>query len=1304
MKTTNIFYRALCLVLMALCCVMASGQDLPGYKHPQGFLEDRNISVDHSTGIFRYRVPLYTLTSGDFKLPVSLTYTGRGVQPGMPYGKLGQNWTLDTGVMVTRTVRGGIPDEDIPYGFLNREDEDIPLASDATRVNTHERDGECDIFTAVFGTRSVNFILRKSNGDICAEPLEHTDVKIECERSGASYISGWVITDSDGTRYICRRTEWVSNLTLQDEVSFNGLANRRYVSSWYPTRIEPVNGEAVEFFYKGDENGHPQEEDRHVTNHIDSYRTRYEYGLPIHRPVHDYDTCREALENHLGNAYYYLQGYAEKLEVDDRMAQLQYESQFYQNGSYSSGMKDTLSFFMDMDWTKNPVHQSIAQEINLCHRVLGITANLTSLQNVTKELMDLLSSLSSLYESKDPAASGEFQAAHDALEGYINGNGMEYIQEKTVYSGISYKTVSPILTGIRCRDRIHFVYGIQDRLYGIEHRSDTGLLLSGCSLSHGSSGLSALTRYGSDSLSVATTSFRYNEIPESAKIMRDVYGYFKRYDDDIHAPFDTAPDEEYAKLFALNEVVLPDGGSVRMDYELNSYIQGNVEVPYGGIRIKSLILDDPIGNHTDTVSYSYGNATFAFLELPYNYKEENYGSFTDRIWHSSMKSRSNLILHSGNNGIHYGLVHEHISGRGSRSYLYNHSALVPEDNAFPYWLQGLPVYVVERNGSGTIVRLLQNIYYTGTGGGQIQAEHPECFVPMEEMTYGETIPQMMADEGYMDADAMAERMGIDLDSYPLGPDAQLFVSNILPRVRSNYSPLCYTLRYGGTTLIGEQREYRPIGAYTDHMQLLQEEVPYSRVAYHYDRVDSHTRPTRMTEYDSRGDSVCTHILYAGDMDMPGHGAFTDMQDANILSPAVKRAVVKDGNLLEETVTDYRTVRNGGRLFYEPCGTYTYAGNATGYLPDHTRLYNGNVSDYVMRTSVTGGVVGGNAFLPLEVTERGIRTSTVYDPYYKRPLLKALDLGASEAVAVDCHLYALSPYPGVTDVTARILELARLFQTDYHDRFDPQEIADSDYQDYRKTTRFASAERLFLLLGRASDSPLTSDQADETVELLEAAMSDAYGVEEFLGRHIQIKDGYYPMMGVPDPWTMTTDEMIELQTMLMDDLVQTGGGRLLRHFRGCSDGSSPAEHFHGPVSMSVPSGEMPQYRLYLVPSAASGSVNYTVAHSGGTAERTSQFSGATPSVLRASDLDLSGLSGITSVTVTGYTGVHYLAILPGNATFEATSYSPEGYPAVTFNRQCVVERNEYDNAGRPVRMRDRYGRLQEEHTYHTLNHE
>ena len=28
MKTTNIFYRALCLVLMALCSVMASGQTL----------------------------------------------------------------------------------------------------------------------------------------------------------------------------------------------------------------------------------------------------------------------------------------------------------------------------------------------------------------------------------------------------------------------------------------------------------------------------------------------------------------------------------------------------------------------------------------------------------------------------------------------------------------------------------------------------------------------------------------------------------------------------------------------------------------------------------------------------------------------------------------------------------------------------------------------------------------------------------------------------------------------------------------------------------------------------------------------------------------------------------------------------------------------------------------------------------------------------------------------------------------------------------------------------------------------------
>ena len=249
-------------LLLYLCCLSLTtlAQDLNPGQQSQGLLESRNVTVDYSTtGIFHYRIPLYTLKSGDYELPISLRYTGKGVKVSDNPGLVGYNWTLDTGGVVTRIVRGGIPDESPQYGYLKFENDTVPLSEDATRMNRHKRDGECDIFTAVFGGKSVNFIIRKKNDNyytLYAEPLERTDVKIECKHAGNT-IYGWTVMDSDGTRYHYMRMEWTTELNKLDEISFNGISNAQYPSSWHLTRIEPVNSKAIEFKCRGTETNSP---------------------------------------------------------------------------------------------------------------------------------------------------------------------------------------------------------------------------------------------------------------------------------------------------------------------------------------------------------------------------------------------------------------------------------------------------------------------------------------------------------------------------------------------------------------------------------------------------------------------------------------------------------------------------------------------------------------------------------------------------------------------------------------------------------------------------------------------------------------------------------------------------------------------------------------------------------------------------------------------------------------------------------------------------------------------------------------
>lgn len=264
------------------CTLLANGQDFKPGQQAQGILESKNVTVDHATGTFHYRVPLYTLKSGAFELPVTLDYTARGVRVDDQPGLVGYNWTLNTGGVVTRTVRGGMADE-LPDGYAHSENAITPLWDDVTNVNLHRRDGESDIFTAVFNGRSVNFLIRKkANGTLYAEPLELTAVKIE-PVSDWSGISAWTVTDEMGNRYLFEEQEYVKDLNKVDAISTNGVYDMSYVSAWYLSRIEPVNTAPITFIYeKGDPYGD-----------LSAYMRKSHYN--VYTSVH-YDYGREMVE------------------------------------------------------------------------------------------------------------------------------------------------------------------------------------------------------------------------------------------------------------------------------------------------------------------------------------------------------------------------------------------------------------------------------------------------------------------------------------------------------------------------------------------------------------------------------------------------------------------------------------------------------------------------------------------------------------------------------------------------------------------------------------------------------------------------------------------------------------------------------------------------------------------------------------------------------------------------------------------------------------------------------------------------
>ena len=64
------------------------------------------IPVSKFTGMPDISVPIYEVPVGDFKLPFSLHYHAAGIRPDQHPGWVGMGWNLNTGGVVSRTVKG----------------------------------------------------------------------------------------------------------------------------------------------------------------------------------------------------------------------------------------------------------------------------------------------------------------------------------------------------------------------------------------------------------------------------------------------------------------------------------------------------------------------------------------------------------------------------------------------------------------------------------------------------------------------------------------------------------------------------------------------------------------------------------------------------------------------------------------------------------------------------------------------------------------------------------------------------------------------------------------------------------------------------------------------------------------------------------------------------------------------------------------------------------------------------------------------------------------------------------------------
>ncbi len=99
------------------------------------------IPVSQFTGIPNISIPVYNIKVGKYSFPLSISYHLASVKPQNQGGCLGLGWNLMAGGYITRTVRGGIYDEQCEangkaHGYLQPK---IPFRGKGAGQNVRAR-------------------------------------------------------------------------------------------------------------------------------------------------------------------------------------------------------------------------------------------------------------------------------------------------------------------------------------------------------------------------------------------------------------------------------------------------------------------------------------------------------------------------------------------------------------------------------------------------------------------------------------------------------------------------------------------------------------------------------------------------------------------------------------------------------------------------------------------------------------------------------------------------------------------------------------------------------------------------------------------------------------------------------------------------------------------------------------------------------------------------------------------------------------------------------------------------------------
>lgn len=238
-----------------------------------------DVPVDYFHGLPDINLPLYELTQGEIKVPITIRYHGGGVKVEEMEGNLGLGWTLMAGDAISRTVHGAPDDanESNLKGLFNARDNDKKLReyvlNKRADYNAYEYDEYLD-HRAIQGMYAIDYYNGKSDmaNDILtisgvglsgtfiyndnreAILVSEQPLKIKpspLSKNFAIYPTEFEITDAKGLKYsFSTREETLYKYRYGNPKLRLVEDSLKYTSAWHISKISNLSNDSVLFSYR----------------------------------------------------------------------------------------------------------------------------------------------------------------------------------------------------------------------------------------------------------------------------------------------------------------------------------------------------------------------------------------------------------------------------------------------------------------------------------------------------------------------------------------------------------------------------------------------------------------------------------------------------------------------------------------------------------------------------------------------------------------------------------------------------------------------------------------------------------------------------------------------------------------------------------------------------------------------------------------------------------------------------------------------------------------------------------------------